>query len=92
MYSNITSYNIINERSVEDLVKRIGNNSVTLHNFRPTIVINTEPYAEDSFEWVKIGEVIFRLTKPCTRCLLTTVDQETGEGNKQGDPLRTLRT
>lgn len=92
MFSNITSYNILNERSVEDLVKRIGNNSVTLHNFRPTIVIATEPFAEDEFDWVKIGDVVFRLTKPCTRCALTTVNQETGEGNKNGDPLKTLRT
>lgn len=91
MFSNITSYNIINERSVEDLVKKIGDNSVTLHNFRPTIVIKTEPYAEDEFEWVKTGDVIFRLAKPCTRCALTTVNPETGEGNKNGDPLRTLR-
>lgn len=91
MFSNITSYNILNERTVEDLVKKIGDNSVTLHNFRPTIVINTEPFAEDEFEWVKIGDAIFRLTKPCTRCSMTTVDQETGEGNKNGDPIKTLR-
>lgn len=55
-------------------------------------MITSEPYAEDEYEWVKIGDVLFRLTKPCTRCALTMVDQETGEVNKNGDPLKTLRT
>lgn len=91
MFSNISSYNILNERSVDDLIKKIGDDSVTLHNFRPTIVITAEPYSEDEFEWVKIGEVVFRLTKPCTRCTLTTVDQETGESNKKGNPIKTLK-
>lgn len=91
LYSNITSYNIVNEKSVEDLVEKIGDNSVNVNNFRPVIVVTAKPYDEDEWEWVKIGDVIFRLTKPCTRCALTTVDQNTGETNKHGDPLRTLR-
>ena len=35
-------------------------------------------------------EVVFRIAKPCARCVVTTVDQETGE--RGSEPLRTLST
>lgn len=59
--------------------------------FRPNVVIRgAEPWAED--DWVgrrlRIGEVTFRAVKPCGRCVVTTVDQETGEKGRQ--PLRVL--
>ena len=33
-----------------------------------------------------------RNVKLCTRCNFTTVDPKTGEKNKSGEPLKTLRT
>jgi uncharacterized protein YcbX len=32
----------------------------------------------------------FRIVKPCTRCVMTTTDQQTGV--RGGEPLRTLAT
>jgi uncharacterized protein YcbX len=37
---------------------------------------------------VRIGEVSFRVAKPCARCVITTTDQLTGARGKE--PLRTL--
>ena len=64
---------------------------VPMDRFRPNIVIDgCEPHAEDGWRRVRIGEVPFRFAKPCARCVVTTVDQNTGE--RRREPLRTLST
>jgi len=60
----------VNHASVRDLNKRIGTSSVTVDNFRANVVVdgpNLEPYAEDSWEWIKIGDVVLKNVKECTR-------------------------
>jgi uncharacterized protein YcbX len=60
-----------------------------MSRFRPNIVIaGTAPWAEDNWSRVRIGEVVFRVAKPCGRCVVTTTDQSTAERGKE--PLRTL--
>jgi uncharacterized protein YcbX len=59
--------------------------------FRPNAVVAGAPaWAEDGWTGrrLRIGEVEFRMPKPCDRCVLTTNDQETGERGRE--PLRTL--
>ncbi|MEC4020773.1 MOSC domain-containing protein [Streptomyces sp. H27-D2] len=60
-----------------------------MNRFRPNVVINgSAPWAEDDWKRVRIGEVSFRVAKPCGRCVITTTDQRTAERGKE--PLRTL--
>ena len=40
------------------------------------VVTGTEAYAEDSWHRLRIGEVEFEVVKPCSRCVLTTVNVE----------------
>lgn len=87
----MATVHIINESTVEDLNSRIENGNVTHNNFRPNIVVKSEKYAEDDWEWVKIGDVIFRKTKPCTRCIFTTINPESGIRDLKGEPLKTLK-
>lgn len=57
--------------------------------FRPNLVVGgCEPFAEDGWSAVRTGAITFRVAKPCARCVVTTVDQETGETGRE--PLRTL--
>ena len=65
--------------------------AVPMTRFRPNIVIDCDtPWAEDNWKQIKIGGVVIDLVKPCTRCIMTTLDQSSGE--KQGrEPLRSLR-
>jgi uncharacterized protein YcbX len=64
---------------------------VPMDRFRPNIVIDgCKAHAEDDWHRVRIGEVPFRIAKPCARCVITTVDQTTGERGRE--PLRTLST
>ena len=62
-----------------------------MRRFRPNLVIDGEAaYAEEGWQRIRIGEVEFELFKPCTRCVMTTVDLQTAEKSPQQEPLRTL--
>jgi uncharacterized protein YcbX len=74
-----------------DWLSEAGDEPVPMTRFRPNVVIDgARPWAED--EWLggrlRIGETIFRAAKSCARCVVTTIDQETGEKGRQ--PLRVL--
>jgi uncharacterized protein len=57
--------------------------------FRPNVVVaGAEPFAEDEWRIVRIGDVTFRVAKACGRCVLTTVDPGTAAKGKE--PLATL--
>ncbi|GHA04090.1 MOSC domain-containing protein [Streptomyces echinoruber] len=60
-----------------------------MNRFRPSVVVSgTEPWAEDDWSHITIGEVTFRVANACGRCVVTTVDQSTAERGRE--PLRTL--
>ena len=57
--------------------------------FRPNVVIDgDEPFAEDGWSTVRIGDVSFRKTMICDRCVMPTIDPDTLAGGKE--PTRTL--
>jgi hypothetical protein len=59
--------------------------------FRPNLVVTgCEPYAEDTWHRLRIGELTFRVVKPCSRCVIPTIDLATGERGEE--PTRTLAT
>ncbi len=81
-------YLILGQESLNNLNARLEN-SAPMDRFRPNIVFSGgPPFAEDSWKRIKIGDVEFQVVKPCARCVLTTIDQETGFQGKE--PLRTL--
>ncbi|GII54628.1 molybdenum cofactor biosysynthesis protein [Planotetraspora thailandica] len=62
---------------------------LSVARFRPNVVIGgAEPYEEDGWTEVRIGEVDFRVSERCDRCAVTTIDPETQVKGKE--PLRTL--
>lgn len=95
LYADLTSYLLINQASVNDLSSRIPASNVTFHNFRPNILVegeNLSPYDEEKWNWIKIGDVVLQNVKPCTRCILTTIDPETGIRATNNEPIKTLKT
>ncbi len=67
--------------------------TVPMNRFRPNIVVETEePFIEGNWRAIAIGTVKFTVVKPCSRCIITTTDQQTGERNQWREPLRTLGT
>lgn len=79
---------VISEASLAALNARLAT-PVSMERFRPNIVLSgTEPFAEDGYARVRLGAISFRGLKRCDRCVITTIDPETGHGGKE--PLRTL--
>jgi uncharacterized protein YcbX len=77
--------------AVNDWLVEGGDEPVPMTRFRPNVVVSgSTPWAED--DWLghrlRIGEVTFRAAKSCARCVVTTIDQETGETGRQ--PLHIL--
>ena len=67
--------------------------AMPMDRFRPNIVIETDaPWLEDAWRQLEIGGVVFDLVKPCTRCVMTTLDQETGEQVGQSTMEALIRT
>ncbi len=87
---------LISQASLHDLNQRLKNNhqqAVSMAQFRPNIVVeNCLPFAEDGWQHIRIGEVEFTVSKSCERCILTTVDPQTGEKHPEQQPLRTLKS
>lgn len=62
-----------------------------MNRFRPNIVIDgVEAFDEDRMLWLRAGAIALKCVKPCTRCIVTTTDQRTGERDGN-EPLRALR-
>ncbi|NUW44298.1 MOSC domain-containing protein [Nonomuraea rhodomycinica] len=63
---------------------------LSMRRFRPNVVIDgvAEPFDEDTWKRVRIGEVGFRVSKGCDRCVLPTIDPVTLAKGKE--PTRTL--
>jgi uncharacterized protein len=81
---------LIGQASLDDLNSRLEQ-EVSINRFRPNIVVEgSVPFEEDTWKKFSIGHAKFAGVKPCARCVMTTVDQETGA--KGEEPLRTLST
>lgn len=83
---------LISEASLDELNRRSSETHV-MAQFRPNLVVaGDEPFIEDGWKRIRIGEVEFEVVKPCERCILTTVDTEKGAFRVSKEPLKTLLT
>lgn len=79
---------LLSRESLEELNRRLDR-PVPMNRFRPNLVVKgAGPHAEDAWRRIRIGEVEFDVVKPCARCAVTTVDQDSGQ--RGAEPLRTL--
>jgi hypothetical protein len=82
---------VCNAASLEDLAARLPQPAVLpMDRFRPNVVLEgIAPWAEDQVQGIETGGALLRLAKPCTRCVITSRDQRSGEPGS--DPLPALR-
>jgi uncharacterized protein YcbX len=81
---------LISQASLDDLNARLDQ-PVPMLRFRPNLVVSgCEAYAEDGWKRIRIGDIEFRVAKPCSRCVIPTIDFATGERGRE--PLQTLMT
>lgn len=81
-------YLLASTSSLAELERRAGTR-LDVRRFRPNLVIDgAAPFAEDGWDTFRVGDVPFRAVGPCVRCVVTTLDPDTGAAGTE--PLRTL--
>ncbi|XP_059443756.1 molybdenum cofactor sulfurase isoform X3 [Corylus avellana] len=100
-FSNEAQFLLISKESVSDLNNRISSNAkkgssgvpveVSPMRFRPNLVISGgEPYAEDGWRNLKIGDNYFTSLGGCNRCQMINLVNKAGQVKKSNEPLATL--
>jgi hypothetical protein len=81
---------LISQASLDDLNNRLAS-PVPMLRFRPNLVVaGCEAYAEDIWKRIRIADIEFEVVKPCSRCVIPTIDTTTGLKAADTEPLRTL--
>lgn len=92
LLASVPSMNRLNDWIAETAVERGEEKPepLPISRFRPTVVVDgsVEPFAEDNWKTVTMGDVEFRFAEICDRCVLTTIDVRTFRTTKE--PIRTL--
>jgi uncharacterized protein YcbX len=79
---------MIGQASLEELNNKLEK-PIEMKRFRANLVFQGgNPFEEDNFKGFGVGSSKLVAVKPCARCILTTIDPETGEKGKE--PLKTL--
>jgi uncharacterized protein YcbX len=85
---------VVSTASLSELNERleaIGETPLPMNRFRPNLVVDgLGAHDEDHIAALRVGDVELRLVKPCTRCQITTTDQETAVVGLQ--PLAIMAT
>jgi len=82
-FSDGFPYLLISQASLDDLNGRLSQ-PVTMKRFRPNLVVEgTSAFAEDNWKKIRIGNIIFNLVKPCSRCVIPSINPETAEKTPQ---------
>ena len=69
---------VVTQASLDDLNTRLER-PVPMDRFRPNLVIDgATPFAEDGWRRLRIGDTVIELVKPCSRCVIPSIDQATG--------------
>lgn len=80
---------LIGENSLADLNARLDE-ALPMNRFRPNFVVaDSEAFSEDGWKKIRIGDAVFHVVKHCARCVITTIEQTTGEKDGK-EPLKTL--
>ncbi len=83
---------VMTSASLDELNQRLkeqGRAPLPMNRFRPNLVISdTLPHEEDVADTLVMGEAVLKPVKPCARCSIPSVDQETGQ--RGDDPLDIL--
>jgi len=76
-------------QSALDNYNNISGNNFKMNRFRPNLIFTGgAPHEEDTWKKFILNDTDFYVVKQCGRCMITTIEQETGISDKE--PLATL--
>lgn len=74
---------LISQASLDDLNSRLSA-PVPMNRFRPNLVVDgCEAFAEDRWRRIRVGAIELEVAKACSRCVMPSIDQHTGEKNSE---------
>ena len=88
---------LTSQASLRQLNQRLSDKDVSpvsMDRFRPNLVVSAldlEPFAEDRWASLTLGNLRLINAKPCGRCMVVTTDQRSGVRDAAREPLATLR-
>ena len=81
---------LISQASLDEL-NRSTSRVIDMRQFRTNLVVTgCEPFAEDTWKRIKIGDAEFELVKACERCIFTTLSPGKTRFADDQEPLKTL--
>uniref|UniRef100_A0A8C9MDG5 Mitochondrial amidoxime reducing component 2 n=1 Tax=Panthera tigris altaica TaxID=74533 RepID=A0A8C9MDG5_PANTA len=90
-YPDCSPIMLLSEASLVDLNTRLEK-KLKMDQFRPSIVVTgCDAFEEDTWDELLIGGVEMKRVLACPRCVLTTVDPDTGVIDRK-EPLETLKS
>jgi len=95
-YAHMFPYMMMTQPSISELNRLLDLEDVDLEvdekRFRPNFLVDgTFPaFDEETWVWVKMGDVVFRYSQVCPRCEFICVDPEMGDKHPNNEPLKTL--
>lgn len=70
---------VISQASIDDLNAKLDI-LVNINRFRANIIVSgTKPFAEDNWNDLSINSLKYKAVKLCSRCIIPSINQETGE-------------
>lgn len=76
--------------SIRDLNSRLPSDKKATdeRNWRPNILTDGgNAYDEDKWQFIRINGTLLRASKPCTRCVMPTIDPDKGVKDEELSPL-----
>lgn len=93
-FSDAAPYLIANQSSLDEVNQRIQQQEqplIDMRHFRANIVIRGVPaFAEHQYSELSCHDVGFRLIDHCQRCIMITVNPDTGEYLPKAHPFKTV--
>lgn len=82
-YADGYPFLVLSKASVQQISDEIGE-SIDIRQFRPNLILDDcLPFEEDEMKQFSIGEVKFNMVKPCKRCKMIGINQDSGASSNQ---------
>ncbi|XP_039019037.1 mitochondrial amidoxime reducing component 2-like, partial [Hibiscus syriacus] len=93
MFSDEYPFMLLSQESL-DALNKLMKEPVPINRFRPNILVRgCEPFSEDTWTKMKIGQFSFDGVKLCTRCKVPTINQDTATaGPEPNETLMKVRS
>jgi uncharacterized protein YcbX len=84
---------LASEASMAALNAKLGK-ALSINRFRANIIVDGDvAWAEDTWDEFRLGQLHFQCLKPCSRCVVPSLDPETGaRGDEPNECMSTWRT